>query len=227
MTPVWSTACVCRAGEDAEEGFDEEAVAEELIAAAEELGYTVVRLLPASDDGMGADPALARHLHRRARRALQQANAAAPSPDDYDDQLKEEKEKARPTVAEADGEKGVCGDTVFFRVEGMTCASCVAMIENVVRHLPAVTHVSVSLMTEEAEVAYVPHAGTSPDTIREAMADLGFTVTCLDKAVQGKATLLVEGMHCASCVSKIETALLKHPAITNASVNNVTKQAKV
>ena len=101
------------------------------------------------------------------------------------------------------------------------------MIENVVRHLPAVTHVSVSLMTEEAEVAYVPHAGTSPDTIREAMADLGFTVTGLDKAVQGKATLLVEGMHCASCVSKIETALLKHPAITNASVNNVTKQAKV
>ncbi len=73
-------------------------------------------------------------------------------------------------------------------VEGMTCASCVAIIENVVRHLPAVTHVSVSLMTEEAEVAYVPHAGTSPDTIREAMADLGFTVTGLDKAVQGKAT---------------------------------------
>ena len=42
-----------------------------------------------------------------------------------------------------------------------------------------------------------------------------------------QVTLLVEGMHCASCVNKIETALMKHPAIIAASVNSVTKQAKV
>jgi copper chaperone CopZ len=37
----------------------------------------------------------------------------------------------------------------------------------------------------------------------------------------------VEGMHCASCVNKIETGLMKHPAITAVSVNNITQQAKV
>jgi copper chaperone CopZ len=182
-------------GDDAEEGFDEAAVAAELVAAAEELGYAVARLRPEpSDDGAAADPGLVRHLQRLARRALREAKAKAqPDPfatldhplaggrqenDDDDD----EDEAAATGGSAAPAVK----DTVFFRVEGMTCASCVAMLENVVRHLPSVTRVSVSLMTEEAEVEYVPHAGTTPDAIREAMADLGFTVTRLDKAVQGQ-----------------------------------------
>jgi copper chaperone CopZ len=187
-------------GDDAEEGFDEAAVAAELVAAAEELGYAVARLRPepSGEGAAAADPGLVRHLQRLARRALREAKAKAQAqPDPFatldhplaggrqeNDDDDDEDDEAAATGGSA--APAAVKDTVFFRVEGMTCASCVAMLENVVRHLPAVTRVSVSLMTEEAEVEYVPHAGTTPDAIREAMADLGFTVTRLDKAVQGQ-----------------------------------------
>jgi copper chaperone CopZ len=132
-----------------------------------------------------------RHLQRMARRALRRAKAESTALALHNDSSQlsgheggdnEEEE----TAALAPPREPEMRDTLFFRVEGMTCASCVAMLENVVRHLPAVARVSVSLMTEEAEVEYVPHSGTTPDTIREAMSDLGFTVTRIDKAIQGK-----------------------------------------
>lgn len=42
-----------------------------------------------------------------------------------------------------------------------------------------------------------------------------------------QCTLQIEGMHCASCASKIETALHKTPGVTSAAVNFATQKATV
>lgn len=42
----------------------------------------------------------------------------------------------------------------LFKVEGMTCASCVAMIENYVKGQEGIKGIKVSLLIEQAEVEY-------------------------------------------------------------------------
>ncbi len=57
------------------------------------------------------------------------------------------------------------------RVEGMTCASCVAHVEGAIRALDGVTDASVNLATERATVTFVPKTITLTkigDAIREA-----------------------------------------------------------
>ena len=44
------------------------------------------------------------------------------------------------------------GDTTVLRIEGMTCASCVARVENALRKLPGVRNAAVNLATEKASV---------------------------------------------------------------------------
>lgn len=52
---------------------------------------------------------------------------------------------------------------------------------------------------------------------------------CLDKFMDSgeKSVIPVEGMHCASCVGKIESALKKVPGVKSASVNFASKKAVV
>lgn len=58
-------------------------------------------------------------------------------------------------------------------IEGMSCASCVATIEQGLSALPGVAKASVNLATEQATVEYVP-ALTGPAAIRDAILDLGY-----------------------------------------------------
>jgi Cu+-exporting ATPase len=64
-------------------------------------------------------------------------------------------------------------DLLQLQVYGMTCASCVAGIENGLSKLPGVLDVSVNLMTEKAEVRFNCHI-TNPRTIVEEIEALGF-----------------------------------------------------
>jgi Cu+-exporting ATPase len=59
------------------------------------------------------------------------------------------------------------------RVEGMTCASCVARVERVVKKLPGVDAATVNLATERASVRYEP-AKVSPALIKAAIRDAGY-----------------------------------------------------
>ena len=64
------------------------------------------------------------------------------------------------------------------KIEGMTCHSCVSLIESVVQDLGGVVSVSVTLATKEGVVEY----GTSrvgEDEIRSAIEDTGFEVTSI------------------------------------------------
>ena len=64
--------------------------------------------------------------------------------------------------------------TLTIPIEGMSCASCVAKIEQGLSEVPGVLHASVNLATEKATVAYQSGVA-NPDTIQDAIRGLGYT----------------------------------------------------
>ena len=61
--------------------------------------------------------------------------------------------------------------TETFRVEGMTCASCVRRVEKALAGVPGVSAVRVNLATEEATVA---SAGVAPQALAQALSARGY-----------------------------------------------------
>ena len=61
------------------------------------------------------------------------------------------------------------------RIGGMTCATCVMTIEEVVGQIPGISDVKVNLATESARVRFDP-AAASLDGIKKAITDVGYTV---------------------------------------------------
>ena len=86
-------------------------------------------------------------------------------------------------------------------IEGMTCASCVSRVEHALRKVAGVAEASVNLATEAASVLSAP--GTDLADLRVAIEKAGYTVG------ESNLTLAIEGMTCASCVSRVERALLR------------------
>jgi len=110
-------------------------------------------------------------------------------------------------------------DPVSIRIEGMTCASCVGRVEKAIRAVSGVASASVNLATERAEVAF---SGVSdPLGVVRAIRDAGY-----DAATES-VELAIEGATCASCVSRIETALKAVPGVAEATVNLATEKASV
>lgn len=104
-------------------------------------------------------------------------------------------------------------------VEGMTCAGCVARVERVLTDLPGARDVSVNLATRRASL--VLGGGAAPGEVAEALAKAGYPVA------SAETVLPVEGMHCASCVGRVEKALAAVPGVTGANVNLATGQARI
>lgn len=138
--------------------------------------------------------------------------------------ISEKKEKCSDnTEMYFDVEKGL--EKCFIRVNGMTCASCVAAIERNVIKVEGIHRVLVGLMAQKAEVKYDP-AYILPSNIAAAISDLGYPSTVLDdvSTEYGELNLHIGGMTCSSCVHKIETAVGKCPGIISASVALATQQ---
>ena len=104
-------------------------------------------------------------------------------------------------------------------IEGMTCASCVSRVEHALQKVPGVAEASVNLATEAASVRSAP--GTVLADLRVAIEKAGYTVG------ESSVTLAIEGMTCASCVSRVEKALLRAPGVVRAEVNLATESASV
>jgi P-type Cu+ transporter len=121
------------------------------------------------------------------------------------------------------------GQTAELAVTGMTCASCVMRVEKKLKKVPGVTDAAVNLATEHATVTYDP-ARTDPDALVTAVEAAGYGATAIPASAPDDAltaTLTVEGMTCASCVRRVERALLKVPGVEDASVNLATERAVV
>jgi Cu+-exporting ATPase len=119
--------------------------------------------------------------------------------------------------------------TTELDIDGMTCASCVSRVEKALAKVPGVTRASVNLATERATVDATP--GVSATQLADAIRQAGYGATPTGPAVQPTAPASIEldidGMTCASCVSRVEKALAKVPGVTRASVNLATERATV
>jgi Cu+-exporting ATPase len=63
-----------------------------------------------------------------------------------------------------------------FAIEGMTCASCVTLIETMARDIPGIITISVNLLASKAAVTYDAKI-TAPEKICEEITDIGFKTT--------------------------------------------------
>ena len=137
--------------------------------------------------------------------------------------MDEEDDEEDKNMEDSEAEYEKC----WLRVEGMTCASCVASIERHGAKLEGVKSILVALMAAKAEVDYNP-SRTSPSRIAEAISSLGFPTTVLEnKLTKGEVEISIKGMTCSSCVHLIESSLLKMPGISAASVALSTEKGKV
>ena len=109
--------------------------------------------------------------------------------------------------------------TLSLPVEGMTCASCVGRVEKALAKVPGVARATVNLATEAAALSLSQRVATA--ALTAAVEKAGYAVP------HDEAEMRIEGMTCASCVSRVERALLAVPGVLAATVNLATEQAHV
>jgi len=104
-------------------------------------------------------------------------------------------------------------------IEGMTCASCDSRVEKALLAVPGVSQATVNLANETATVNSL--ANVPVTELSKAIERAGYQVA------QEQVQILIQGMTCASCVSRVEKALLKVPGVVSAQVNLATEKANV
>jgi P-type Cu+ transporter len=105
------------------------------------------------------------------------------------------------------------------RIEGMSCASCVARIEKALLAIPGVAKANVNLGTENATI--IADGTVDFGVVQHAIEKAGYTVA------RQELDLDIEGMSCASCVGRVEKALRKVDGVIDVSVNLATERAHV
>ncbi|MFQ5450759.1 MAG: heavy metal translocating P-type ATPase [Nitrospinaceae bacterium] len=108
--------------------------------------------------------------------------------------------------------------TLRLPVKGMSCASCSSRIEKKVGELEGVETASVNFGAELATVEWDPQK-VSPAEISETIEKLGFEVPRVRRIFP------VEGMTCASCVSRVEKKLSQLEGVLDVQVNLATEKA--
>lgn len=127
------------------------------------------------------------------------------------------KREAEKTLSETPVEKL---ERIDLPIVGMTCAICAQTIEKSLSELKGVDKTSVNLATSKTTVSYDPRQAKVEDFI-SAIRKSGYDVGTIPIEVP------IQGMDCASCVQKIEKALLAKRGVTQAVVNLATEKAKV
>ena len=145
-------------------------------------------------------------------------------------------------------------DVVEIPVSGMTCGHCVGTVRRALEGVPGVRSASVDLSRGRAEVSLdpsradraglklaveavgysVPDDPTAPPP--PVLVTIGSLTAPAPGTVEATGTtapeveewnLAVGGMHCASCVARVEVALAKVPGVREARVNLATERASV
>ena len=109
--------------------------------------------------------------------------------------------------------------TFTLPVTGMHCVACVGRVEGAAAGVDGVLEASVNLANETLAVR-AGHGVRAAD-VADAVTAAGYEVPAAE------CSLPIEGMHCASCVGKVENALVEVPGVLDVSVNLATGQALV
>lgn len=107
-----------------------------------------------------------------------------------------------------------------FHVTGMTCAACSARIEKGLKKMDGVSDANVNLALEKATVKF---DGTKMDAtdIQNKIRALGYDV------ITDKTELVLTGMTCAACATRIEKGLNKLDGVLHATVNLALEKATI
>jgi len=105
-------------------------------------------------------------------------------------------------------------------VEGMTCAACSTRLERVLGKQSGVSAAQVNLASNSASVEF-DGAQISPLDITAAISRAGFSVP------SETLELLISGMTCAACSTRLEKVLSRLPGVERAVVNLATEKASV
>jgi Cu+-exporting ATPase len=105
-------------------------------------------------------------------------------------------------------------------ITGMSCASCAVRIQNMLVKIKGIDDASVNLAAEKATVFFNP-SDVSIDEVIKSIREQGYGVTV------SKVTLPIKGMTCASCVKRVQDALVSLRGVLSASVNLATEEAVV
>ncbi|MFZ2055699.1 MAG: heavy metal translocating P-type ATPase [Candidatus Aminicenantales bacterium] len=105
-------------------------------------------------------------------------------------------------------------------VRGMSCAGCAANIQKNLGRLKGVAKANVNFANSMATIIFDP-AVVKPDAFISSIKEIGYDVGTVT------AEIPIEGIVCASCVQKIEKALLDVRGVLKAAVNLATGRARV
>ena len=109
--------------------------------------------------------------------------------------------------------------SVTIPITGMTCASCVRHVEKALSAVSGVSAATVNLATNTAAVELeTPDAGAA---IPGVLATAGYP------AGQETVQWTVEGMTCASCIGRVEKAVMRLPGVVAAEANLATGRASI
>ena len=137
--------------------------------------------------------------------------------------------------------------TIELSVDGMHCGGCTGRVQRALAAVPGVVDAAVDL---DAHAATITAQDTvEPGRLVDAIREAGYRAAVREAAVEAVAAthaahaprettppapaaaatieLDIDGMTCASCVSRVEKALAKVPGVTRASVNLATERATV
>lgn len=99
-----------------------------------------------------------------------------------------------------------------FPVEGMTCGNCASRVEIGLSRLQGVSRIVVDLASKKVNISYNPNQVDLLE-FQYALQEAGYSIPTKE------VTFHVEGMHCLSCVSRIESAVNDLPGVLQVSVS--------
>ncbi len=137
----------------------------------------------------------------------------------------------------------VATEVLTLPISGMTCDHCVGTVRKALEAVPGVVSAKVDLAGRLAEVVVEPGVADR-GRLASAVVAAGYDVPDLDTTPMPSTPLIaiglgnlkpppeewnlaIGGMHCASCVGRVEAALSKVPGVREARVNLATERASV
>ena len=114
--------------------------------------------------------------------------------------------------------KGSTDSQITLRVTGMTCSACSTTVERVLKAVPGVKHVTISLTTGDAVVEAKDESTLQAEALVEAVEGAGFEAVEIKEVEQSKVKLLIDGMTCSACTSAVDGVLRGVAGVESVSV---------